>query len=55
MVYSPASETIFVTREFIQGLLKTSTGKCKPENILATEAFDLLAIKLCKPLQAQPP
>lgn len=33
-------------REYIQWLLKTSTGKGKPEDILTTEAVDLLAMKL---------
>lgn len=32
-------------REYIQWLLKTSTGKGKPEDILTTEAMDLLAMK----------
>lgn len=40
-------------REYIQWLLKTSTGKGKPEEILTTEAADLLAIKLRTPLQVQ--
>ena len=40
-------------REYIQWLLKTSTGKGKPEDILTTEAVDLLAMKLRTPLQAQ--
>lgn len=40
-------------REYIQWLLKTSTGKGKPEDILTTEAVDLLAMKLRTPLQVQ--
>jgi hypothetical protein len=32
-------------------LLKTSTGKDKQEDILTTEAADLLAMKLRTPLQ----
>jgi type II secretory pathway predicted ATPase ExeA len=40
-------------REYIQWLLKTSTGKDKPEEILTTEAVDLLAMKLRTPLQVQ--
>lgn len=40
-------------REYIQWLLKTSTGKGKPEDILTTEAIDLLAMKLHTPLQVQ--
>lgn len=40
-------------REYIQWLLKTSTGKAKPEDILTTEAVDLLAMKLRTPLQVQ--
>ncbi|CQE46427.1 type II secretion system protein [Salmonella enterica subsp. enterica serovar Typhimurium str. DT104] len=32
-------------REYIQWLLKTSTGKGKPEDILTTEAVDLLAME----------
>lgn len=39
--------------EFIQWLLKTSTGRGKPEDILTTEAVDLLAMKLRTPLQVQ--
>ncbi|ECP6959254.1 AAA family ATPase [Salmonella enterica] len=40
-------------REYIRWLLKTSTGKGKPEDILTTEAVDLLAMKLRTPLQVQ--
>jgi hypothetical protein len=40
-------------REYIQWLLKTCTGKSKPEEILTTEAVDLLAMKLLTPLQVQ--
>ncbi|WP_090120433.1 ExeA family protein [Kosakonia arachidis] len=40
-------------REYIQWLLKTSIGKGKPEDILTTEAVDLLAMKLRTPLQVQ--
>ncbi len=40
-------------REYIQWLLKTSTGKGKLEDILTTEAVDLLAMKLRTPLQVQ--
>ncbi|EDT7315849.1 hypothetical protein XE98_004769 [Salmonella enterica subsp. enterica] len=36
-------------RECIQWLLKTSIGKGKPEDILTTEAVDLLAMKICTP------
>ena len=34
-------------------MLKTSAGKGKPEDILTTEAVDLLAMKLRIPLQVQ--
>lgn len=40
-------------REYILWLLKTSAGKGKPEDILTTEAVDLLAMKLRTPLQVQ--
>lgn len=40
-------------REYIQWLLKTSTDKGKPEDILTPEAVDLLAMKLRTPLQVQ--
>ncbi|EIK8554991.1 hypothetical protein Q2X70_004721 [Salmonella enterica] len=40
-------------REYIRWLLKTSTGKGKPEDILTTEAVDLLAMKLRTPLKVQ--
>ncbi|SFU20329.1 hypothetical protein SAMN05192562_11263 [Kosakonia arachidis] len=36
-------------REYIQWLQKISTGKGKPEDILATEAVDLLPMKLRTP------
>ncbi|NKR33836.1 ExeA family protein [Klebsiella variicola] len=40
-------------REYIHWLLKTSTGKGKPEKILTSDAIDLLAAKLRPPLQVQ--
>jgi type II secretory pathway predicted ATPase ExeA len=40
-------------REYIQRLLKTSTGKDKPEDILTSEAVDLLAMRLSTTLQVQ--
>lgn len=40
-------------RDYIQWLLKTSSGKSKPEDILATESVDLLVMKLRTPLQVQ--
>ena len=40
-------------REYTQWLLKTRTGKGKPEDILTAEAADLLAMKLQTPLQVQ--
>lgn len=40
-------------REYIHWLLKTSTGKGKPEDILTSDAIDLLAAKLRTPLQVQ--
>lgn len=36
-------------REYIHWLLKTSTGKGKPEEILTSDAIDLLAAKLRTP------
>lgn len=40
-------------REYIQRLLKTSTGKGKLEDILTSEAVDLLAMRLSTTLQVQ--
>lgn len=40
-------------REYIHWLLKTSTGKGNPEDILTSDAIDLLAAKLRTPLQVQ--
>ena len=40
-------------REYIHWLLKSSTGKGKPEAILTADAIDLLAMKLRTPLQVQ--
>jgi type II secretory pathway predicted ATPase ExeA len=40
-------------REYIQWLLKASSDKGKAEDILTTEAIDLLAMKLRTPLQVQ--
>lgn len=40
-------------REYIHWLLKTSMGKGKTEDILTTDALDLLAMKLRTPLQVQ--
>jgi len=40
-------------REYIHWLLKTSTGKGKSEEILTSDAIDLLAMKLRTPLQVQ--
>lgn len=40
-------------REYIQWLLKASTSKGKPADILTTEAIDLLAMNLRTPLQVQ--
>jgi len=39
--------------EYIHWLLKTSTGKGKPEDILTSDAIDLLAAKFRTPLQVQ--
>lgn len=40
-------------REYIHWLLKTSTGKGKFEEIMTSDAIDLLAMKLRTPLQVQ--
>jgi hypothetical protein len=40
-------------REYIHWLLKSSTGKGKPEDILTADAIDLLAMKLRTPLQVE--
>ncbi|MEQ1975965.1 AAA family ATPase, partial [Xenorhabdus sp. SGI240] len=40
-------------RGYIQWMLKTSMGKGKTEEILTTDAIDLLAMKLRTPLQVQ--
>lgn len=40
-------------KEYIHWLLSACVGYCKPEDILTTEAIELLAEKLRKPLQIQ--